>query len=86
MVDHQRFTMVVFAELLMGITKVAYSITSGKAHLETQAEVIQMRATPLLNVLRVVFPIFALLARIEDAMLAPWLNGHMLIAKGHVQK
>ena len=85
-VDNERFTLVVAVESLVGVTKIAYSMASRKTHLESQAEVMRMDGTPLLSAYRAVFPIFHLLARIEDVVLAPWLRGHMLITTGHIQK
>lgn len=85
-VEEMRFTMIALAEILMGITKLAYSATSGKAHLASQSEVIQVSESRMLKTYGKALPIITGLARIEDRILAPLLKGHMLVVKGHIQK
>ncbi len=77
-VNEHRHTLVFFAELLMGVTKLAYSISSGKRELESQAEVLQVKDSALWTIWRMLFPVFTLMARTEDVLLAPWARGHLL--------
>jgi len=85
-VHHERYTMVLFAELLMGMTKLAYAKVSKRQHLHSQSEVMEVGRSPLLKLYRFLFPPLLTLSRIEAYFLAPILKGHMLIVKGVARK
>ena len=85
-VEDVRYTMVFAAELLMGVTKLAFSVISGRKHLSSQTQVLEVNESLLMKLYRFVFPVFVLMARLEDAILAPILRGHMIIVRGTVRK
>lgn len=85
-VESDRYTLVFLAEILMGMTKLAFAASSKRRRLESQSQVLQTKRSPLLALYRRVFPLLLLLSRIEDAILARILRGHMLIVKGVIRE
>lgn len=85
-VQDMRYTMVFAAELLMGVTKLAFSAVSGRKHLSSQTQVLEVNESLLMKLFCFVFPVFVLMARLEDVILAPILRGHMVIARGTARK
>ena len=85
-VQDVRYTMVFATELLMGVTKLAFSAISGRKHLDSQTQVLEVNKSFLMKLYRFVFPVFVLMARLEDLILAPILRGHMVIVRGTVRR
>ena len=73
-------TMIFYTELLMGISKIAFSVSSGKKNLEHQKDVESLQGTKKLSILKLIFPLLLLGTKIEDFFLKK-LPGHMLVAK-----
>lgn len=80
------YTMVFLAEIIMGLTKVGFSLVSGRKNLEGQAQVGEVGGATVFRLYKAFFPIGVLLARLGDALLAPFLKGHVLVVKGVIEK
>jgi len=85
-VQEVRYTMIFITELLMGMTKLAFSAISGRKHLGSQMEVLEVSESLPLKLYRRAFPLFVLIAYLEDLILAPVLRGHMVIVRASVRK
>ena len=85
-IQEVRYTLVFVAELLMGVTKLAFSAISGRKHLGSQMEVLEVSESLPLKLYRRAFPVLVLMAHIEDLILARFLRGHMVIVRATVRK
>lgn len=85
-VEEEWYSMVLFTELIMGATKLAYSATSGRKTLHGQGEVWKVRHSLPLRIYRWLFPLVLPITRLEDLVLSKLLKGHMLIVKGTISK
>ena len=84
-----RFTLHLFSELVMEMTKVGYVVASG-GKMRSQADVIRASGSPLFKLWTLVFPFLLTIGRLETFLIKmiPWhlriLEGHALIARGKV--
>ncbi|MBA7609980.1 Ubiquinone biosynthesis O-methyltransferase [subsurface metagenome] len=82
-IDEVKYTMVFFVELLMGLTKVSYSL-QGK-NLERQADVLSVRNSLIFRFYKKLFPLMLFINSVDE-FLPKILKGHMLIIKGTLEK
>ncbi len=80
-VDKIRYTMVFITEMLMGITKIVYSIKTNEDHLDSQSEVEEVSGSILFKILKIIFPIFLIVSIIDDILLNKLLKGHMIVLR-----
>lgn len=78
-VEKSYYTMVFIVELIMGLTKLIYSLKSSEKNLNSQASVYAIKDSFLLKVCRTIFPVLILFAKCEDTLLSPIIKGHMII-------
>lgn len=81
-VDKIRYTMVFFTEIFMGITKIVYSIKTKDDHLDSQSEVQEVSNSLLFKILKIIFPVFLLISKLDDIFLHKILKGHMIVLRG----
>ena len=79
-----RYSMVFFTELFMGFTKIIYLLKHRS--LDSQADILKVKDSFLLKLVKVIFPFILFISRVEELLLAKLLKGHMLIMTGIVRK
>lgn len=86
LVEKVHYTLVLFAELVMGATKLLYQIKSGNRSLRSQSEVAYIGESSLFRIYGRTFPLLLSISRLEDALLSKYLRGHMIVVKASVVK
>lgn len=77
--ENVNYTMVFFTEIIMGITKLAYSKKAKEDHLESQADVKKVHNSKIFKFYKLIFPLLLLISKIEDMLLSWLLKGHMIV-------
>jgi len=78
-VTERRYSMILFSELVMGVTKLAF--LAGGSRMRSQADILAVKDSLLFRIWKTLFPAVLALCRLEDALLSRRARGHMLIVK-----
>ena len=80
-IEKTTYTMVFFTEMIMGMTKWAYSKKEKEDHLESQADVFKVNDSIMFKLYKVFFPLLLLIGIIDDILFSRILKGHMIVLK-----
>ena len=80
-IEKTNYTMVFFTELIMGLTKKVYGIKMKEDHLDSQADVYQIKSSKLFAIYKIFFPLLLIIGKIDDLLFSRILKGHMVVVK-----
>lgn len=80
-VEEVRYSLVLFAELFMDFVKWIYF---KKNELESQTNITKSTTSPIFLFYKIFLPVILFVERTEKYILAKWLKGHIITARGRV--
>ena len=80
-IETTKYTMVFLTEIIMGLTKLAYSIKTDEKHLDSQTDVMKVKRSKLFTFYKLFFSLLLFVAKIDDILFSWLLKGHMIVIK-----